>query len=99
KFVAKKSTFRHKRISRKTTNHSSMEISTKVDIREAEEKDLSGVLLLYGQRDLDDGDILSQEEALVIFRKMKKHPDYRLYVAIDHQEIVGTFTLLIMDNL
>jgi GNAT superfamily N-acetyltransferase len=34
-----------------------------------------------------------------IFERMGRYPDYRLYVALDGERIVGTFALLIRDNL
>jgi GNAT superfamily N-acetyltransferase len=67
-------------------------------IRPAAESDLPGVLNLY-QTALEDPVVLSSEAALATFRKMQQYPDYTLYVAESGQEIVGTFALLIMDNL
>ncbi len=43
--------------------------------------------------------LLSLERAEAIFGKMKNYPDYKVYVAIFRGEVVGTFALLIMDNL
>ncbi len=34
-----------------------------------------------------------------MFRKINTYPDYKLYVAVKDEQIVGTFVLLIMDNL
>jgi GNAT superfamily N-acetyltransferase len=70
-----------------------------VTIREAVESDLPAVLTLYGQSDMDNGRILSPEQATEIYRKMKAYPDYRLYVAVQDAEVVGTFALAVMDNL
>ncbi|SDM96617.1 GNAT family N-acetyltransferase [Siphonobacter aquaeclarae] len=67
-------------------------------IRPATESDLPGVLNLY-QTALEDPVLLSDEAALATFRKMQQYPDYTLYVAESGEEIVGTFALLIMDNL
>jgi GNAT superfamily N-acetyltransferase len=67
-------------------------------IRPATEADLPGVLHLY-QTALEDPQLLSPEQALATFRKMQQYPSYVLYVAEDETGIVGTFALLIMDNL
>jgi GNAT superfamily N-acetyltransferase len=68
-------------------------------LREATEADLPSLLTLYGQLGQDDGTVLSLEEAGRIFARMKAYPDYRIYVASEAGRIVGTFALLIMDNL
>ncbi len=68
-------------------------------IRKATEADLPEVLKLYGQKDLDNGDVLSLEEAKKVFSKFGLYPNYSLYVAEIVGKIVGTFELLIMDNL
>lgn len=68
-------------------------------IREAEESDLSDVMDLYAQLGQDNGDVLRVSDAMKIFGKMKTYPDYRLYVATFGGKAVGSFTLLVMDNL
>jgi GNAT superfamily N-acetyltransferase len=70
-----------------------------VTIREATEKDLPSILSLYAQLDVDNGQILPLEKARRIFRRMKSYPNYTVYVAEASRDIVGTFALLIMDNL
>jgi len=68
-------------------------------IREATEQDLHSVLSLYEQLGMDDGNVLTPDDAKVIFRRMKSYPDYTLYVAVSDNDIIGAFSLLIMDNL
>ena len=68
-------------------------------IREADSADLPGVLALYAQPDLDDGTVLPLYDAERIFARFARYPDYTLYVAEQDGRIVGTFALLIMDNL
>jgi ribosomal protein S18 acetylase RimI-like enzyme len=69
-------------------------------IRPAEKADLLEVLRLYAQPEMDNGSVLSILEAEAIFERMQRYPDYRLYVATNNNgQIVGTFALLIMDNL
>ena len=70
-----------------------------VVIREALEEDLPGVLALYAQPGLDDGHTLTVEKAKLHYRRFKQYPNYRLFVAELNGAIVGTFALLIMDNL
>jgi GNAT superfamily N-acetyltransferase len=67
--------------------------------REASREDLPRVLGLYSQPDLDDGKVLSLPDAERIFERMAHYPDYKIYVAVFEERIVGTFALLIMDNL
>lgn len=69
------------------------------EIRRAGKADLAAVLRLYGQPELDDGAVLTQAAAEAIFTRMERYPDYHLYVAVSGGRIVGTFALLIMDNL
>lgn len=70
-----------------------------VHIRAAAERDLPAILHLYAQPAIDAGDILAIEDAKGIFERMRTYPDYTLYVAVVEQSVVGTFALLIMDNL
>jgi GNAT superfamily N-acetyltransferase len=67
-------------------------------IRAATEADLPSILALYVDVE-DGGPVLSIEEARSIFVRMKNYPGYTIYVAILDGLIVGTFELLIMDNL
>ena len=68
-------------------------------IRPARKAELSAVLRLYAQPELDDGKVLSLPEAQKIFGRMQRYPDYRVYVTESDGRIVGTYALLIMDNL
>ncbi len=68
-------------------------------IREATSDDLPAILALYAQPGMDDGITLPLGEAEEIFKRMQSYPNYRLYVASMEGQIVGTFALLIMDNL
>lgn len=70
-----------------------------VHIREAQEDDLEAVMSLYAQPALDDGQVLPHEQAVDLFNRIKRYPDYKLYVAQSGITVIGTFALLIMDNL
>jgi len=74
-------------------------MSAPVQIREASTAHLPDILRLYAQPDMDDGQVLSLADAERLFDRMARYPDYRMYVAIRDDRIVGTFALLIMDNL
>lgn len=68
-------------------------------LRPAIEPDLPEVLRLYAQPDMDDADVLPLAEAKSIWARMAAYPNYKLYVALQGTQVVGTFALLIMDNL
>jgi len=70
-----------------------------LEIREARAKDLPAAMPLFGQLGLDDGRVLDDDEARRLFEKMRRYPDYRLYIALLDGEVLGAFALLIMDNL
>ena len=68
-------------------------------IRPAKTGDLSGVLALYAQPALDDGNVLPLDAAGRLHARFADYPDYTLYVAILDDDVVGSFALLVMDNL
>jgi GNAT superfamily N-acetyltransferase len=70
-----------------------------VTVRKAGAADIAAVLALYAQPDLDDGKILTAEEGVALFARFSRYPDYTLYVAEQDRAIVGSFALLVMDNL
>ena len=72
---------------------------TNVHIREATRLDLPAILRLLAQPAMDDGDVLPFADAERIFDRMACYPDYRMYVAIRGDRVVGCYALLIMDNL
>jgi GNAT superfamily N-acetyltransferase len=70
-----------------------------ISIVEASENDLVSVLDLYRNVLDKDKEVLTKESANLILEKMSKYPDYHLYIAKFEGEIIGSFALLIMDNL
>ena len=70
-----------------------------VKVRKANAADIAAVLALYAQPDLDDGNVLSVDQGVALFERFGRYPDYTLYVAEQDHEIVGSFALLVMDNL
>jgi GNAT superfamily N-acetyltransferase len=69
-----------------------------LNIREAFINDLPKILNLYAIV-LDKGEVLSLGQAEILFKKMQTYPNYKVYVAENEGDIVGTFALIIMDNL
>ena len=68
-----------------------------VSIRRACKDDLEVILALYAE--FGDTGSLDVREAERILERMARYPSYAVYVAEREHEIVGTFALLIMDNL
>jgi GNAT superfamily N-acetyltransferase len=68
-------------------------------VRKASAADIPAVLRLYAQPDLDDGNVLTVEQGVALFERFGRYPDYTLYVAEQDDEVVGSFALLVMDNL
>ncbi len=73
-----------------------------MSIRLATPDDLPDVLRLYRQSGLDQDCGLTLAEAEQWFQRIQQYPSYRLWVATlkePDDRRVGTFTLLVMDNL
>ncbi len=68
-------------------------------IREAVLDDLPVILEIYRELTEDPEDKISIVEAGKKFEKIKSYPDYKIYVAEYRNKIIGTFALLIMDNI
>jgi GNAT superfamily N-acetyltransferase len=69
-----------------------------ITIRTADTADLPGILALHAELE-SDGRTLEAAQATAVFERIRTYPDYHVYVAVSGEEIVGTFSLLIMDNL
>lgn len=67
-------------------------------IERSTEEDLPEILNLYAQS-IDDGVQLPLEKAKEIYARVQSYPNYEIFVARIESRIVGTFALLIMDNL
>jgi GNAT superfamily N-acetyltransferase len=61
--------------------------------------DLKYVLELYVLLEIDNAKIMNLDKALEVYDKMMAYPDYKIYVAKLDSKIVGTFSLIIMDNI
>ncbi|MDJ0621973.1 MAG: GNAT family N-acetyltransferase [Desulfocapsaceae bacterium] len=70
-----------------------------ISLRKAKQTNLPAILDLYGQPEIDNGRLLSMQEAQIIFARMQTYPNYSMYVAEYQGQVIGTYGLLIMDNL
>lgn len=68
-------------------------------IRDSEMADLPDLLRLYSQLGQDDGHVLSLEAAAAIWGRIRSYPDYRVRIALREGLVVGTYAILVMDNL
>lgn len=66
-------------------------------IRQGIETDLPQVLELLKGMDGEDG--IDPGEPLIIWRKMAEYPYFKIFVVEDNQLIIGTCSLIIIDNL
>jgi GNAT superfamily N-acetyltransferase len=70
-----------------------------IEIREAEDDDLRGVLKVLAESGIDGGQSFTLDEAREHFARIRRWPNWRLLVAVIDGEIAGSYTLLIMDKL
>jgi GNAT superfamily N-acetyltransferase len=70
-----------------------------IEIRDAEAADIGGVLRVLAEAGIDQGDSFTVEEARAHFARIRQWPNFRLLVAMEGGEIVGTYTLVILDKL
>ncbi|MFD2521697.1 GNAT family N-acetyltransferase [Emticicia soli] len=67
-------------------------------IRQATIDDVASILNIYAAA-LDNNKILTIEEAEKIFIKQSQYPDYHVFLAELDNEAVGTFALMVMENM
>lgn len=67
--------------------------------RPAVQADLSAILQLYADTGLDEGITLPRQAAEAIFQGLQAQTRPQLYVAEADGAVVGTFSLLVMNNL
>jgi hypothetical protein len=70
-----------------------------VHIREATADDAPAIVVLFQSAGVESGELFTSEEARAHFAVFSRYPNYRVFVAVLGQEIVGTYALLIVDNL
>jgi GNAT superfamily N-acetyltransferase len=75
-------------------------VETPLTIRPASVADLPAVLGAYLAAGIDEpGETLPPADAAVILSRFQRYPDYTLYIAESEGVFVGSYALLIMDNL
>ncbi len=67
-------------------------------IRQATLDDVKDILHIYAEA-LDNGKVITVEKAQEIFLKQQQYPNYQVFIALYEQQTVGTFALLIMENM
>ena len=70
-----------------------------VHIRQAVSADVAAVLALYAQIDFNNDAVLTEAAAQKIFAEFARYPSYRLFVAMDAVQVVGSYALLVMHNM
>ena len=70
-----------------------------VTIREATQADLPALVKLFAQLSVDESGEISLELAGRVWRRIGQYPNYRVYVGLVEEKIVGSFSLLILDQL
>jgi GNAT superfamily N-acetyltransferase len=68
-------------------------------IREATPDDAPEIIALYQRAGIESETPFTPQEAEAHFAVFTRYPNYRVFVAIVGEEIVGAYELLIMDNL
>ena len=68
-------------------------------IREAKKDDVSAILELYRNADLEGEPAFTVKEAEAHLAVFSRYPSYRIFVAVVDEKVVGTYELLIMENL
>lgn len=69
-----------------------------IHIRVATFDDIGSILQIYAQA-LDNGKVLPVKQAQEVFLKQQQYPDYKVFVAENNETIIGTFALMIMENM
>ncbi|NEZ67201.1 GNAT family N-acetyltransferase [Leptolyngbyaceae cyanobacterium CCMR0082] len=68
-------------------------------IRPGSREDLPQVVDIYNHSGLEHDAVLTLADAEKWFSRVQQYPNYTLWVACFSEKVVGTFALLIMDNL
>ncbi|WP_423823990.1 GNAT family N-acetyltransferase [Salinisphaera sp. SPP-AMP-43] len=68
-------------------------------LRVVQRSDLPDIISLYAQPDMDGDAVLSLDKAERLYARIQRYPDYELYIAEREGRTVGSYALLIMDNL
>jgi len=72
---------------------------TGLSLRTAVAADLPALLALYGQPSFNNGRVIPLAEAEAIFARFASYPDYAIHLAERDGRVVGTFALMVIDNI
>jgi GNAT superfamily N-acetyltransferase len=70
-----------------------------LEIRDATDDDVPGVLRVFADAGIDRGESFTVEEARDHYARIRSWPNFRLLAAVTGGEVVGTYALVIMDKL
>jgi len=70
-----------------------------LEIRDATDDDLPGILRVLADSGIDGGKSFTVEEAREHYARIKSWPNFRLLAVLSDGEVVGTYSLVIMDKL
>ena len=70
-----------------------------LEIRDATDDDLTGVLRVLADSGIDGGKSFTVDEAREHLAHIRSWPNFRLFAVLDGDEVVGTYSLVIMDKL
>ena len=70
-----------------------------MEIRDARDEDLAGVLRVLADSGIDGGLSFTAVEAQEHLARIRQWPNFRLLAVLAGREVVGTYTLVIMDKL
>jgi len=70
-----------------------------VEVRDATDADLPGILHVLAESGIDGGKSFDIAEAREHLRRIRQWPNFRLLAAEIEGEVVGTYSLVIMDKL
>ncbi len=74
-------------------------LMNEIVIREANDSDVERILELYREAGIGSQESFTPHEATEQLALLRKYPSYRVFVAESGGIVVGTYELLIMDNL
>jgi GNAT superfamily N-acetyltransferase len=70
-----------------------------MEIRDAVDGDLPGVLRVLAESGIDGGSSFTIEEAREHLARIRQWPNFRLFTVLVDGEVAGTYSLVIMDKL
>lgn len=70
-----------------------------ITIRQANRNDLPAIRELYNQPDFHDGTSAPVAQAEQILKVIESYPNYKVYVACNGEEVIGTFGLIVIESL